>query len=1486
MSIDFKLVSVAAASSFESGKSKEIEGLVQEHFKSYSDSSGKQDADAEPHPFKRVLYELCWHVIGGKVAPTNLVKLLSSLDAADGTFPSDFADVLWLVGMEVENKDSDEWGKLCTLVKVIAGEDLVSVQALKTVLEADLLQGGGLVEDATAFTKKIVKMNTKNLYTQQKYNLLSEESEGYAKLITLLGSLTQDNVDSTIQDMRALIGYFDLDPNRVFDLVLENFEMNPEVDHFKLIDQFRASNLAHILGFKFQFYVGENAKKEPEIAQTPDSLYRMTALLVAGGKVTLDELYPHLHPAPAVMQKRYQARETSFMKAASTFGVTNLAASSQENQTAQKEKESAEKKQKDQTEDEDRKNQYLGLLHGLLRVRSFVLAQTLFKQLSEFGVTPCSYPPVATALCDLIHHTIDPLYQQVSPRTKVIISSASSSSASAAGADDLVLAKDAVPQVPADGWGGFGPAAWPLLKQLGVELQTDIPLLTKLCRLLAHIFQEHMELWTNADSKKPLNFILAQTLLPALSLLPPNPGLVYELWEAMKLLSFADRYNTYGYWRGVAYEKHPALIMAKAKAVNATKKIMRRVAKENVKQIGRGLAKIAHSNPVIVFDAILSQIEAYDNLIQPMVDSFKYLTPLGFDILSFMLITYLASSRRPKLKADGQHFSQWLLSLSQFTGVLYRKYPTMELGGLLQYQVSCLKAGQSLDLLVLSSLLARMGGCEMVENIGDRQLDGRAGGVTLCTETADFAKPPNKKCVSRLREALLKNNVAVPLIVLIAQQRAAILFKTETEYLKLLGYLYDACQLALVQLCQFLGSSVPLADFRKLVPPFETMVNSYNMDPAIAFRLLRPAYQEEHRVTAKQLQNSSATPEWKPYNEPLLAAIKALNVKEESSFGGACWDSLSPQLYLTFWSMSLYDIFNPLARYDSELTRIEKQHRELDRKRSDPDATANTDRKRKKDMEKISTKMTQIKTERADQIAHCRHVLSTLRKAKEGWLSDVKLCGNKSSKLTACLLQMCVLPRALLSPEDAIYTAKFFEKLHDIETAHFSSLQYYDKLLKEILPTIFCVTEAEAANLGYFLNETLKSLNRWASDRKTFGKECNKCGFSVNFADTSKGKKASYEEYKKVYVKWQASITKIMVASLQSTEYMEIRNTLIVLRKMVKVYPASARVYLILDKEIVRIKENEARDDLKLMAKSYFAMLQNEKKRIPDLDTKPAAKSAPKKSSVPAAKSAPKKSSVPETSAAPAAKRAKTESAPAPKKYSGKDGSDDGGRRSSTGADSKGGKSESKGGKSEKTGTGGVKLEKDSGRGKRDEEKLPKDSKDNGRGGRNEGNGDRNQGRGGVRGGDGKDRGRDKEESMQKAAKASVVASKVAAERGTGARGSGGRDSRDAKNDGGREGARDRDRDGGRDGGKGGGKGRDRGGRDQGKGGREGGRDGGKGGDGGRDRDGGKGGGKGGRDSRKRGRDDAPESNQPPKKVATALSRKKEQPARQQRNRR
>jgi hypothetical protein len=177
---------------------------------------------------------------------------------------------------------------------VVGDELLVSASLAAQLLDAAQLVALGLAPSTAVFNKKVVRQNTKDSYTQRKYNLLREESEGFAKLFARLaedGALgSPDAVLHTTRTVQSLIGYFDLDPNRVFDVALDALEQLPQLAdmHRPLLALFKPSALSQVLGFKFQIYhdcVGTFAQatlvRHPSV--TPPSLYRLAAQLVALG---------------------------------------------------------------------------------------------------------------------------------------------------------------------------------------------------------------------------------------------------------------------------------------------------------------------------------------------------------------------------------------------------------------------------------------------------------------------------------------------------------------------------------------------------------------------------------------------------------------------------------------------------------------------------------------------------------------------------------------------------------------------------------------------------------------------------------------------------------------------------------------------------------------------------------------------------------------------------------------------------------------------------------------------------------------------------------------------------------------------------------------------------------------------------------------------------------------------------------------------------
>lgn len=122
-------------------------------------------------------------------------------------------------------------------------------------------------------------------YKQRKYNLFREESEGYSKLITELNS---DNMDPKVmlEIIKSLIGCFNLDPNRVLDIILDSFEhhTNNKAEHFfiPLLRDYmpESQRLTEVLAFKLR-----------QVNDLTRSSYRLIALLIQYNLIELDNIY-------------------------------------------------------------------------------------------------------------------------------------------------------------------------------------------------------------------------------------------------------------------------------------------------------------------------------------------------------------------------------------------------------------------------------------------------------------------------------------------------------------------------------------------------------------------------------------------------------------------------------------------------------------------------------------------------------------------------------------------------------------------------------------------------------------------------------------------------------------------------------------------------------------------------------------------------------------------------------------------------------------------------------------------------------------------------------------------------------------------------------------------------------------------------------------------------------------------------------------------
>ena len=279
------------------------------------------------------------------------------------------------------------WNNLCSFVKELSVPPAaIDNTLLKTTLGFKLLIGAGFMSDEKMHVKKINKLLTNLVYKQQKYNLLREETEGYSKLMVVLCSMPSypEDVSQYVQQVISLIGRFELDPNRALDVILDAFEQQIwNLSFITLLKNFCKGNIPHILGFKYTFYhtpsivpsavdtkeiipissaaesstksgpgkdnnaaakgsalqnsaviPKQNIPKIPNVptevpkpsrgSNTPQSLYELTAVLMAAGLIKIEDLLPYMQPSLEMTIAAAVEVENACSAEIRTHGAMNL----------------------------------------------------------------------------------------------------------------------------------------------------------------------------------------------------------------------------------------------------------------------------------------------------------------------------------------------------------------------------------------------------------------------------------------------------------------------------------------------------------------------------------------------------------------------------------------------------------------------------------------------------------------------------------------------------------------------------------------------------------------------------------------------------------------------------------------------------------------------------------------------------------------------------------------------------------------------------------------------------------------------------------------------------------------------------------------------------------------------------------------------------------------------------------------------------------
>lgn len=94
------------------------------------------------------------------------------------------------------------------------------------------------------------------------------------------------------------------------------------------------------------------------------------------------------------------------------------------------------------------------------------------------------------------------------------------------------------------------------------------------------------------------------------------------------------------------------------------------------------------------------------------------------------------------------------------------------------------------------------------------------------------------------------------------------------------------------------------------------------------------------------------------------------------------------------------------------------------------------------EMSRLRARIKQLQVEKEKQEAHVKSVLEQLKRESVHWFSGASQ--SSPQVLAAQLHDHCFYPRAIQSPADAVFVAKFIRLAHDFGTPGFSTALTYN----------------------------------------------------------------------------------------------------------------------------------------------------------------------------------------------------------------------------------------------------------------------------------------------------------------------------------------------------------------------------------------------------------------------------------------------------------
>ncbi|CAM9015570.1 unnamed protein product [Wickerhamomyces anomalus] len=1045
-----------------------------------------------------------------------------------------------------------------------------------------------------------------NYVEQKKYNLLMESSEGFAKVALLLfeaidSEYSAFQIDYTVNAIDRLIGHFSLDPIRVLDVILDIFTntilsnyrfcidflrksqwwpKNNESDNSSLETLNKGGNkeAALLLGIKLKQYHDALSKDVPETFKI------LISILIKEGFISFGDVVKYLAPDDKVMnaleeQIKKNIDDEIFKASASALALSGPLADDEDDSAKKdgsKAKSTLSNNSKENTEQKLKTlNQKLQMTKSFLTVGLYWPSIYMLTKYPYLVHADSDFIPLILKLFNVM---VEPLKKKVCPlnaeETKELRTEKPTPFSRRTTANDAVEFEEYIYNHVEllrplhhdhtnrkfhffyHEWSTGLPSittteelfkcSAELLSFVGAKIGETPELITLLSRIGvddlntaegSENYEEKLNLWFEYFRKY---------IFPASTALTENSITTYDIFELLKKFPLQKRYNLYGDMVNNISKNNNIVRLNYSKAEKQTKDVLKRITTENVKPMMRRFAKIAFANPIPSFLVIVTQVESYDNLSNLMVEAARYFTDYAWDVLPFVLLMRL-TARRNFIQSDGMNEAQWLQSLATFIAKLGKNYAPMNLTPILTFIIKDLHKSNTIGLTILREIVNQMGGIQQSSNLSANQIKLLNSGESLQRSINKVIFDTREECVKpalRLLSHLINSNQLSELFILLCRFHSELIERSDDfAHYKILSNQSDEITSVLhtyIELINyFLRNDTEL--FKKNVIDLSELVTKYGVEVSWAFELWR--------------KNVS------------------LEIADQIEYADVDFETLNKDLYTSFWKLSLYDINYDKSLYDHEEQRLKDantsivDHLERLRKERFTLEVETKELKLKKEKRFNDEVLAKIPEDDEAHKTHSEEILKNIEERLGNWVNEE----NPSTEEIQAFYQSCVVPRAIHSETDAIFTGKFITSLLKVDV----SQKFVDLFLtSEVLDTlIYTITPLEAENLGFFLAEIFR------------------------FYEDVRNSEGLSNEVKEVIYKWHTNALSSIKLNIESENYMSRRNAFTLLKNLIDVYPIVEDHAEQIVESIEKVSNSEERKDLKLASDAILAHIKSRSKK-------------------------------------------------------------------------------------------------------------------------------------------------------------------------------------------------------------------------------------------------------------------------------------------------